>query len=111
MLKRLALLAGRALVAIVTAASLALPANASATGSNGAVYGTISGPACNWNLSAHAKSSFYGHLKVRVVIRTGIETEKSYHVYNSANRQNPSFSNLIACSPVLVEQAHLDPVG
>jgi hypothetical protein len=98
MLKRIAILAGSALVAIVTAASFAIPANASATGSNGAVYGTISGPACEWNLSAHAKSSFYGHLEIVEVVRTGIETTRTTVFYNSPNKQNPSFSNKIGCS-------------
>jgi hypothetical protein len=65
------------------------PALASATGTNGDVYGSISGPASGWNLSAHAASSFYGHLEV---VATG-DIERVQ--YNGPNEWNPSYSNLL----------------
>jgi hypothetical protein len=65
------------------------PALASATGTNGDVYGTISGPASGWNLSAHAASSFYGHLQV-------VDSSQLGPVYYSGpNEWNPSFNNLL----------------
>ena len=98
MFKRIAAIGSAVLVALIAAATIAIPANASATGHNGAVYGTISGTNCEWNLSAHSVSSFYGHLEVTDTVRTGIETSRTTHMYNSPTGQNPHFSNLIGCT-------------
>lgn len=69
-----------------TILATAAPAYASATGTNRDVYATISGPASQWNLSAHAASSFYGHLEV---VSDGIVW------YDGPNEWNPSVSNVI----------------
>jgi hypothetical protein len=64
------------------------PALASAVGTNGDVYGSISGPASGWTLSAHAAHSFYGHLEVVDYSQVGPV------YYSGPNGWNPSFSNL-----------------
>jgi hypothetical protein len=92
------MIVGTAAVAIAGAAAFALPANAASTGKNGAVYGTLSGTNCDWNLSAHSIKAFYGHLEVTVSVRTGIETSRTTHLYNSPTGANPHFANLIRCT-------------
>jgi hypothetical protein len=93
MFKKIAVVASTAAVALGVTGSLAVPAYASATGSKGAVAFTVSGGPCDLNLSAHSKSSFFGHLQVVNIVRTGIETTRTTSLYNSPTGQNPKFSN------------------